>query len=403
MPDYKPDQIKPAWKLPFDVTGQWVTAVALLGSHRQVAAANQDGTILVWDLPEEPVAIKVKNDQGKEEDAFETPNPVRRLVGHTNGVTRLAATPDGKTLISASLDHTIRIWDLSAATSGASELILDSERREQRARYASKEKKVEILDAPAVKVADQTAATVLSAHQDWINALAISGDGRRFISGDDRGQAIVWDLATKKEVSRWKCPGVAWIVGAALSTDGQTALVSQYRRKGGDWNNYPAGLRVYNVADGALKLDILAVNYPKEKNPSYQYQYEYNKFVAEGLWAVAFSPDGAMLACGQGGEGGEGKIHLLETATGKPLRQIGGHQYGVTDLAFSRDGKLVFSAGRDTQFKILKVHDGQEVAKGGKPRGGQFYDWLSAISLSPDERWLAASDISGHVQLWKLA
>jgi WD40 repeat protein len=402
MPDYNPEQIKPAWKLPFDITGQWPMAVALLGSHQKVAAANQDGTILIWELPEKPVATKIKLDNGKEEDGFETPPPARRLVGHTNGVTRLVAVPGGQTLVSASRDRTLRIWNLTATTVGESEIVLDSEQRQQRARYASKDKKEEILSMPGQKMVIQTDAVVLAGHQDWINALAISADGKLIISGDDSGLVIVWDVASQKEISRWKVPGVAWIVAAALSDNGETALISQYRRKGGDWNNHPAGLRLYNVADGALKLDILATNYPKEKSPPYQYQYEYHKFIAEGLVAVAFSPDGLHVACGQGGEGGEGKVHILETATGKPLRTIGGHQYGMTDLAFSRDGKLLFTAGRDTMFRILQVEDGKEVAKIGKPRGGQFTDWLSAVSLSPDERWLAAADISGHVQLWQL-
>ena len=403
MPDYNPEQIKPAWKLPFDVTGQWPMAVALLGSHQKVAAANQDGTILVWDLPEKPVATKIKLDNGKEEDGFETPPPSRRLVGHANAVTRLVASADGQTLVSASLDRTLRVWNMSAAASGESEIVLDSERRQQRARYAPKEKKEEILGAPGEKMVVQSEAVVLTSHKDWINALGISADGKRIISGDDSGLVIVWDLASQQEVSRWKVPGVAWIVSAALSADGQTALISQYRRKGGDWNNYPAGLRLYDVADGAMKLDILATNYPKEKNPPYQYQYEYHKFVAEGLVALAFSPDGQLVACGQGGEGGEGKVHILESATGKPLRTIGGHQYGTTDLTFSRDGKLLFTAGRDTTFRILQVEDGKEIAKTGKPRGGQFTDWFSAIALSPDERWIAAADISGQVQTWELA
>src|SRR5262245_16721975 len=120
--EYKSEQIKAAWKLPFDITGQWPTSVALLGSHQRVAAANQDGTILIWDLPEKPVATKIKLDNGKEEDGFETPSPSRRLQGHTNGITRLLATPDGQTLISASLDRTLRVWNVSAATSGETEL-----------------------------------------------------------------------------------------------------------------------------------------------------------------------------------------------------------------------------------------------------------------------------------------
>lgn len=402
MPDNIAAHVKPAWKLPFDINGQWPMAVAFLGSHQKIAAANQDGTILVWELPEQPVATRIKLDNGKEEEGFETPPPSRRLVGHTNGVTRLVASPDGQTLVSASLDRTLRIWKLTAATSGESEIVLDSEQRVQRARYASPAKREEILSTPGAIIAVQTESAVLNSHKDWINALAISADGMRIISGDDSGLVIVWDLATQREISRWQVPGVAWIVSAALSSDGQTALISQYRRKGGDWNNYPAGLRLYNVVDGAMKLDILATNYPKEKNPPYQYQYEYHKFIAEGLVALAFSPDGQLVACGQGGEGGEGKVHLLETATGKPLRTIGGHQYGTTDLTFSRDGKRLFTVGRDTTFRILQVEDGQELAKGGKPRGGQFTDWLSAVSLSPDERWLAAADISGLVQLWEL-
>ena len=402
MSEYKPEQIKPAWKLPFDVAGQWPTAVALLGSHQKVAAANQDGTILIWDLPARPVATRIKLDNGKEEDGFETPPPSRRLVGHTNGVTRLVATPDGQTLISASLDRTVRIWNVSAPTNGESEIVLDAERRTQRARNSPQEKREEILHAAGVRVPTQTESTVLAAHKDWINALAISADGKRLISGDDSRLAIVWDVALRQEVSRWQCPGVAWIVSVALSPDGQTALVSQFRRRGGEYNSYPSGLRLHNVADGALKLDILATNYPKEKNPPYAYQYEYSTFVGQGLVATSFSPDGQLLACAQGGEEGEGKCHILEAATGKVLRTIGGHQYGTTDLTFSRDGKLLFTAGRDTQFRILQVEDGKEIAKAGKPRGGQFTDWLSAFSLSPDERWLAAADISGHVQIWEL-
>ncbi|MBI5758339.1 MAG: hypothetical protein HZA46_07470, partial [Planctomycetales bacterium] len=95
MAELKPENIRAAWQLPFE--GEWPMAVAFLGSHRRLAAANQEGVVLVWDLPETPVAIKIKDDQGKEVDGFETPPPARRLDGHKNGVTRLVATPDGNT------------------------------------------------------------------------------------------------------------------------------------------------------------------------------------------------------------------------------------------------------------------------------------------------------------------
>lgn len=74
----------------------------------------------------------------------------------------------------------------------------------------------------------------------------------------------------------------------------------------------------------------------------------------------------------------------------------------MTDLCFSKDGKLLFTAGRDTCIRVVQVDDGKELAVLGSPRGGQFKDWISAISLSSDETRLAAADIAGHIAVWQL-
>ena len=400
MPDYSSDKIRPLWKLQFE--GAWPVAVTFADNSRRVVAANQDGIMLQWELPETPVAAKVKDQNGKEVDGFQTPPPIRQLVGHSNTVTHLVPSADGQLLFSASYDRSVCAWDLNAASTGEAELVLDRDAREHAAQRVEESKRPDILNAAGVKLATLAPVQTFAGHTDWIQALHLSHNGERLLSGDDARQIMVWDAKTRQKVSAWQCSGVAWIVAAALSPDGQTAVVSQYRRKGGDFNNYPAWLRIFHVADGSVKLDILATLYPKEKNPAYQYQYEYHEFVAEGLVALAFSPDGKLIAAGQGGEGGQGKIHILEAETGKVVRTVDGHKYGVTDLKFTTDGKYLFSAGRDTRFRITRVADGNSVAQIGQERGGQFHDWLAAIALSPDERRLAAADISGHVQVWEL-
>ena len=86
---------------------------------------------------------------------------------------------------------------------------------------------------------------------------------------------------------------------------------------------------------------------------------------------------------------------------GKLVRDAAAHQYGVTDVLFSPCGKYLISAGRDTCARVCQVADGKEVAVLGSPRGGQFKDWLSALALSPDGRFLAASDIAGLVHVWE--
>ena len=60
---------------------------------------------------------------------------------------------------------------------------------------------------------------------------------------------------------------------------------------------------------------------------------------------VAFSPDGKILAsCVRDGEKRPGTIHLWDEATGREQRQFQTEAAGY--LAFSGDGKLLFSAGR---------------------------------------------------------
>ena len=104
--------------------------------------------------------------------------------------------------------------------------------------------------------------------------------------------------------------------------------------------------------------------------------------------AAAYSPDGKVLALTRGGEAGEGpvgKVFLVDPATGKKTRELGpGHLCGATDVAFHPDGKHVASCGRDTQIRIWNTEDGTLVKELGKQRGGQFKDWIHAISFSAD-------------------
>ena len=125
-----------AYELIFE--GAWPTSVAFLGSSRRLAAGNQIGQIVIWDLPETP--------------SKELPPPVRRLDGHTNGITKLVASKDGKTLYSASLDRTVRVWDLTAPAKGTAEVVLDVDRRQAEAKRGKKD----VLGKPGVKVETQS-------------------------------------------------------------------------------------------------------------------------------------------------------------------------------------------------------------------------------------------------------
>ena len=388
---------KPMLRYQLTCEGSWPTAVAFLGSGRRLAVGNQLGQLYVWDLPEKPPEFKAEPKSDRQ-----APNvwPARRLDGHTNEITRLAVTPDGKFLASASYDRTIRLWPTDAPAAGKAEAVLDADARKRESKRSGKK---EAAPAPGITVGTQTACEVLEGHKDWIYTLGISGDGKRLIAGDAAARVIVWDLATRKPVAAWTGHPWNWIVAAALSPDGGTALVSENRYKRDDFDVPSPGLKLWDVATGKEKLDILKVQFPKF-NPAergYGPSQAWRKFVGNGLIAAAISPDGKLVAVGQGGETDTGKVHLLDAATGKLVRDVSGHMYGITDILFTADGKHLVSAGRDTCVRVCQVSDGKEVAVLGTPRGGQFKDWFSAVALSPDERTLAATDIAGAVYVWE--
>jgi WD40 repeat protein len=382
--DPKAFDSKPAWQLAFE--GAWPSAVAFVGPHR-LAAGDNEGRLILWELPDDA-------------DAKTQPKPIRRLDGHTNGVTRLVALPDGRTLVSAGLDHAVRIWDVEAPPTGQAEIVLDAETREK-ARQRSGKK--DAAEAPGVSVETITAAHTLDGHKDWVQALGMSRDGRRLISGDDDGLTIVWDVENRKEIARWSGYPGNWVSSAALSPDGNAAFTAEYCFKRDDFDRPPAQARFWNVSDGTERVDLLKIQFPnvKVRDSSYGYASTWSKFVGQGFFCADFSPDGKLLAVGQGGEIGTAVAHLIDVETGKLVRSVASHQYGVCDVQFTPDGKHLLSVGRDTTLQITTVADGKQAAKFSQPRGGQFKDWLAAVALSPDGRTLAAADISGLVQVWR--
>jgi len=392
---FKPGKPTLQYQLTFE--GLWPTAVAFLGSGRRIAAGNQRGQIAIWDLPEKAPEFKTdpKNDR-------KAPNvwPSRILDGHTNEITKLIATPDGKHLVSASYDRTVRIWPTDAPAAGKTEVIFDEDQRLRDAKRAGKK----VIEASAgISVEKQTACEVLIGHKEWIYALGMSHDGTRMISGDAGAHVIVWDVATRKPMMQWDGHPWNWIVGTALSPDGKIAVVSEHRYKRDDFDVPTPALKTWDANTGKEQLDILKVQFPKfdAKSRTYGSSQMWRKFVAAGLIALAVSPDGKFIAAGQGGETGTGTVHILDATTGKLVRDVAVHKEGVTAVLFTADSKYLFSAGRDTSVRVSQISDGKEVMVCGAPRGGQFKDWYSAVALSPDERTVAATDIAGAIHVWE--
>ncbi len=111
--------------------------------------------------------------------------------------------------------------------------------------------------------------------------------------------------------------------------------------------------------------------------------------------ALAFSPDGRLLASGAQDEN---EIIIWNLATGQELRRLRGHSGWIRSLAFSPDGRLLASGSTDTTIILWDVASGRPL----RTLEGHT-DFLGNLAFSPDGSSLASASRDGTARLWDVA
>ncbi len=118
-----------------------------------------------------------------------------------------------------------------------------------------------------------------------------------------------------------------------------------------------------------------------------------SRWVHRGVRAVAYSPDGHILATGHWG----GDIKLRDPLTAIERAQLSGHARGVNCLAFSTDGALLASAGIDQKVKIWDVKARRERQQDLRLNGLAF-----SVAFFHHGHALVTSSDDGVAQIWDL-
>jgi WD40 repeat protein/uncharacterized caspase-like protein len=90
-----------------------------------------------------------------------------------------------------------------------------------------------------------------------------------------------------------------------------------------------------------------------------------------------------------------GQVQLWDVSTGSELGAIKGHGRGVSKVTFSRDGKLLASAGTDNTIKIWDVTTRAEL----RTLAGHTAS-IESIDFTPDGQLLASASEDGSTFLW---
>jgi len=112
------------------------------------------------------------------------------------------------------------------------------------------------------------------------------------------------------------------------------------------------------------------------------------------VWSVTFSPQGNLLASGSS----NCVVKLWDVRTGQCLKTLREHTHRVGSVAFSPDGWTVASSSDDRTVRLWDVSTGECY------RTLQVHtDWVRAIAFSPDSKTLASGSHDHTVKLWDVS
>ena len=364
---------------------------------------------------------------------------LRRFFAHDEVMSNIEFSLDGKQLVTASRDASIKFWDIARGVQVAS--FIDFGTNVQDIEFAGDGGYMMVAVGRANDYPDGSDNPLESAaylwdlrnreqeraytgHDSWVWTVDISPDATLLASGSGPLSSPagadttvrIWDAATGEEVHKF-FGHTNTVDSVKFIADGQQVLSASWDgtirrwdlaagRESQRYSNPPvAGRRaaIYMIellpdgetfvagsGDGSIRLwhidsgEILA-------------EYSGHSMPVNG---VHVSDDGALMASASGGWGGSADrtVRLWDIASGDLLQTFEGHSHIVNYARISPDNRFIISTSWDDTVRMWDIETGEEIRQFVGHAGNTF-----GIDISADSSTLLTTSQDTTVRLWDIA
>lgn len=332
---------------------------------RRVVIASDDATVKIWDV--------------------KTGNVVHSLEGHSGPISFAIYSPEGKTVLSTGIvDKTAKIW--SATTGNLIYTLGDDTPNIKYATFSPDGQTIlTICENNAVKIWDAQTGKILhelNAHIDEVNFATFSLNGKLIITTSVDKTAIIWN-AQSGNLLRSLLGHEESVISANFSSDNRKVITISKDNTA----------KIWDLTTGELLKSL-----EKKSVDNFQEKTQLSSSVNQNspLFKAIFSPDGQIVATIMN----DNKVNVWEANSGNFLYKIDGNNKEnineiINSIEFSPNGKTLLTSSDESIVKLWNTKTGQlELAL------DEFKDDVTASSFSSDGKQIIAISYDNTVKIW---